>query len=236
MKVRTAVAITAGIITVEAAMTWFAISALSAVPGRRWPPNRWHIELGNLSEALAALATAGAAFVALWIAGQQRRDRRQEREDEDGTHARLVYLDVQIRTVLLNPRTRGAVPVVEVKVRNFGPLPVLDVEVSDATWLEHRNARWRSTVMRGRGYNILRPHSSDNTHEEIREYGVELLQPDEDETVIPITGYYPGGNQLPIYAQIDLNNVVIKVQFTTASGHRWETTIQGDERGKPVRV
>jgi hypothetical protein len=235
MKVRTAIGITAGIIAAEIAITWFAMRGRSAILARHWPPNRWHIELGNLSEALAAIATASAAFVALWIAGREPRDRMREREDEDRTHARLVYLDVRLRTVVLRSAREG-VPVVEVTVRNFGPFPVLDVEVSDAIWKEHSDAHWRSNILSGRSYNILRPHSTDNSFEEMREFGVEFLRPDEDQTVVPVTGHYPGGNQLPIYAAIDLSNVVIKVQFTTASGVRWETAIQGDSRGEPVRV
>lgn len=217
-------------------MTWFAFTAWSALPARHWPPNRWHIDLGNLSEALAAFATAVAAFAALWIAGRERRDRKQEREDEDKTHARLVYLDIRTRVVLLRPATKIGVPVVEVTVRNFGPLPVLDVEVSDAAWTEYPNARWRPNVLTGRGYNILRPHRTDSSFEEIREVGVEFLRPDQDQTMVAITGNYPGGDQHPIYAAIDLSNVAIKVRFTTASGIRWEAAIQGDRRGEPIRV
>lgn len=236
MKVRTAVGITVGILAAEGVVTWFAIEAWCAVPGRHWPPNRWHIELGNLSEALAAFATAGAAFVALWIAGQQRRDRHREREDEDRTRARLVYLDAAFRVVLLNPAEHTAVPVVQVTVRNFGPLPVLDVEVSGATWRDHPEARHRSKVLNGRGYNILRPHRSDSTFEEIREFAVELLQPDQDQTVVPLLGHHPVAAHVPRYAELDLDDVVVKVRFTTASGHRWEVSIRGDSRGGPVRV
>lgn len=237
MRTRTAVAITVGIVATQAAVTWFAMSAWSAIPVRRWPPGRWHVELGNLSEALAAFATVGAAFAALWIAGRERRARRQEREDEDSTHARLVHLSVRMRTVLLNPAAKVGVPVVRVTARNFGPLPVLDVEVSDATWSQNSAARlrWSSEPTR-RPYNVLRPHRSDDSYEEMAEFNVELMRPEKDETIIPVTGYYPGGSQLPIYAAVDLSTVIIKVRFTTASGVRWEAPIRGDIREEPIRV
>jgi hypothetical protein len=108
MKTRTAVWITIAIVIANSAITWFAIKAWLAIPGRHWPPNRWHIELGNLSEALAASASAGAALAALWaasvalrVADRDRRDRQQEREDEEKTHARLVRLSVETRLAVL---------------------------------------------------------------------------------------------------------------------------------------
>jgi membrane protein implicated in regulation of membrane protease activity len=93
----------------------------------------WHTYGGHITATeiavLSPIATFLAAVVALWVAGRDRRDRMQEREDEEKTHARLVALQVSQDT--------GRAAVI-VEVRNFGPLPVLDVEVVDATWSEHR--------------------------------------------------------------------------------------------------
>jgi len=124
--------------------TWVPISAVVAGSGvalycayravgawRGWPPPR--IQLGNLSEALGVLFTVAAVVVALIIAGRDRRDRISERHDEEKTHARLVRLEVSGET---------SRPAVAVKVRNFGPLPVIDVELVDAKHIAHPGASW----------------------------------------------------------------------------------------------
>jgi hypothetical protein len=149
MRVRTAVAITAGIITAQVAAAWFAEKAWLALPDRRWPPARWHIELGNLSEALAAFAGAGAALIALWIASRDRRERKAERRTEENTVARLVRLDVE---------SSNGRPVVVVKVRNFGPLPILDV-AANGGHLDHAPRRQAGDHPTGPGR--ARPSSVD---------------------------------------------------------------------------
>lgn len=243
MRIRTAVGITAAIIVAQGALTAFAFTAWRAIPERHWPPSRWHIELGNLSEALAAFASAGAALVALWagfialrVANRDRLDRKQERDDEEKTHARLVRLSAEAKTLNLRP---GALPspVVAVRVRNFGPLPVLDIRVTSASWTGHSNARWRSTNTAKRGgSSILTPHQSDQTYKEMIEFAVEFLDANEDKTIVPVVDHYPGGQGLSIFEQIDLSKIVVKVQFTTATGVRWETSTRGGGTGETVRV
>jgi hypothetical protein len=229
MRVRTAVGTAAAIIVAKGAITWFAAKAWLAIPGRHWPPNRWHIDLGNLSEALAAFAAAGAAFVALWIAGRDRRDRKQEREDEEKTHARLVRVNIE---------QLSAQAVLLVKVRNFGPVPVLDVTVTDATWSEHPTARFQITREGrrpvDREQSILKPWQSDQTYEESIQYHLVFLHPNENTPLAPLAErQYSGGPTR--YAPIDLSKVVAKVQFTTANGVRWETPTKDTGAGEPVR-
>lgn len=242
MRVRTAVGITAAIIVTQGVLTAFTLKAWHAIPGRHWPPNRWHIELGNLSEALAALASTGAALVALWaglialrVANRDRQDRKQERDDEEKTHARLVRLEAEMRTINLHSWASPS-PVVAVKVRNFGPLPVIDVRVTSATWSEHPAARCRATNLARRPSSILRQHQSDQPYDEMVEFAVEFLPPTDEGTVIPVEGQYPGGQGIPIFAKIDLSKVVVKIQFTTANGVRWETPTKGVGTGETMRV
>lgn len=118
MRVRTAVGITTVIIIAEGAITWFAAKAWFAIPGRHWPPNRWHIELGNLSEALAAFAAVGAAFVALWIATRDRRDRMKQRDAEDEAQAKLVIVSAECPNSPLQ---------LQIRVVNNAPRAIVDV-------------------------------------------------------------------------------------------------------------
>jgi hypothetical protein len=120
-----------------------------------------------------------AAFVALRIAGRDRRDRKQEREEEDKTHARLISLNVE---------TLSGRPVLLVKVRNFGPLPVLDITATEATWSEHPTARCPIN-RQGRGrvdreQSILRPWQNDQTYEEMIQFEIEFPHPTEDKTLV----------------------------------------------------
>jgi hypothetical protein len=231
VRVRTAVGITAGIITAQVAAAWFAEKAWLALPESRWPPARWHIELGNLSEALAAFAGAGAALIALWIAGRDRRDRKAERWAEENTVARLVRLDVQ---------AASGRPVVVVKVRNFGPLPILDVTGAGATWTTHSDARLpitrlgRPTV--GRQLSVLRPWNNDLKYEEMVEFEIQFLHPSKDETLVPKVDHKVPGGVVPMYEPVELSTVVAKIQFTTPNGIRWETITDGAGTGETRRV
>ena len=231
MRVRTAVSITAAIIIAQGAVTWFAAKAWLAIPECHLPPNRWHIELGNFSEALAAFAAAGAALIALWIAGRDRRDRKKGRLDGEKTVARLVRLDVEG----IDGR-----PVLLVKVRNFGPLPILDVTATDASWIEHPNARCPIT-RHGRDavsskQSILRPWQNDLKYEEMIEFEIQFLHPAEDKTLVPqIEKRVPGGT-MTLYKRVDPSKVVAKIQFTTASGIRWETLTNGAGTGETARL
>jgi hypothetical protein len=239
MRVRTAVGITVAIVSAQVAVAWLAADAWRAIPQGRWPPARWHIELGSLSDALAAFAGTGAALIALWIAGRDRRDRFMERREEEQSVARLVRLDVHTSMIA---RLQGGdnCPVATVRVRNFGPLPVLDVTVTEAQWTEHPEARCPVTP-RGRGMvnrkqAILRPWQPDQKIEESIEFDVEFLHPTEDVTVVPKAEQQTPRGTLIRYMDVDLTKVIVKVRFTTANGLRWEATTDGAATGETVRV
>jgi hypothetical protein len=135
MRVRTAVAVVSGFVVAKAALTWLALEGWGSLPQRPGFIGHWRIQLGTFGEWFAALATAAAVGVALYIAWKDRHDRISERHDEQKTHARLVQLSVDGRA-----NNRAAVTV---EARNFGPLPVIDIDLVDATWSEHPEAQWR---------------------------------------------------------------------------------------------
>ena len=235
MRVRTAVAVVSSFIVVKAAVTWVALNAWASYP-EHGVANHWHVELGALAEWLAAAAAAGAAIVALYIAARDRRDRVAERRDEQKTHARLVQLFVETET---------GRPAVVVQARNFGPLPVIDVDLVDATWSEHRDARWEPLkshwVGRGRQATsihrpILMPSKGvEDTFDTLAYFVIRFLHPTEDRPLAPIE---PRTAKLPVpsYVRTDLSNVVVKVRFTTADGVRWETPTKAAGSGEPARV
>jgi hypothetical protein len=234
--VRTAVIIAAVAVTTKAALIAVALTAWASIPERRWPVNHWHVELGPLAEWLAAGAAAGAAIVALVIATLDRQHQIKDRRDDEKTQARLVQLSVE---------TESGRPVVVVKARNFGPLPVLDIELVDATWSEHPGARWvtinTSWQARGLPENstyrpILKPNQGLNdTFDTLVEFDVCFMHATRDETVVPVDTTRPP-MRFPQYVRTDVRNVVVKVQFTTANGVRWETPTKGAGAGEPVRL
>lgn len=223
-------------VTVKAALTAVALSAWAAFPERRVSPDRWHIELGPFAEWLAAFVAAGAAGAALWIASRDRRDRTAERYDEEKTHARLVQLNVNSET---------SRPVVNIKVRNFGPLPVIDVRLVDATWSEHPEAHWilMDTSWQARGLPrnsdhrpILMPSQGvEDTVSTLVEFAVSFRHPTEDSPLAPVARDFPASG-LSQYARTDVSKVLAKIRFTTANGVRWETPTQGAGAGEPVRL
>jgi hypothetical protein len=90
VRARTAVGLAIAIVTAKAALTWVALAAWGSLPERPGFVGHWQIQLGPLSEWVAALFTAGAVAVALWIAGHESRARRRERAEADHAQARLV--------------------------------------------------------------------------------------------------------------------------------------------------
>jgi hypothetical protein len=184
---------------------------------------------------LAAGATAGAAMTALYVGWRDRQDRILERHEEQTTHARLVQLFVETDTSAA----------VIVQVRNFGPLPVIDIDLVDATWSEHQDARWQALNTHWVGRNrqatrthrpILKPSQGlDDTFDTLTYFRFTFLHPAEDRPLAPIdprTAEY----KIPSYVRTDLANVVAKVRFTTADGVRWETPTKGEGSGEPGRV
>ncbi|CAM5742394.1 hypothetical protein MAUB1S_01511 [Mycolicibacterium aubagnense] len=90
----------------------------------------WYTGFGQWLGALGSFIAAG---VALWISVNDRHDRLSELRAEEQARARLVRVSA------------GWLPsraAVEVRVENYGPLPVLDVELVAAEWSQHPQARW----------------------------------------------------------------------------------------------
>ncbi|MFN3007032.1 hypothetical protein [Mycolicibacterium wolinskyi] len=238
MRVRTAVAIGVSVVAAKAALTWLALQAWAALPQRPAFVSHWRIQLGTVGEWFAAFATTAAVGVALYIAGRDRSERNAERRDEQRTHARLVQLSTHSES------NRSASVVIE--ARNFGPLPVIDVDVVDATWSKHPDAHWvpRDSHWVGRGRPatnthrpILKPSQGvEDTYDTLAYFVVMFHDPADPErplgTVEPRTASY----QVPSYIPLDMSEVVVHVRFTTADGIRWETPTKGLGSGEPTRV
>jgi hypothetical protein len=195
----------------------------------------WH--LGDVGGWLAGLGAIGAAIVALRIARQDRTARIAERHDEQKTHARLVQVSIEGGN-----DSRAAITV---QARNFGPLPVIDIDLVDAKWSEHPEARWiplaSHWVGRGRQASsthrpILMPSQGlEDTFDTLADFVICFMHPTEERLLAPIeprTANY----QFPNYVPPDFSTVVVKLRFTTADGVRWETPTKGNGSGEPVRI
>jgi hypothetical protein len=214
------------------------VSALLALAAC-WRAFDWH--LGDVGGWLSWLGAIGAAAVALQIAGRGRRVRIAERDDEAKTHARLVQVEV-------NPHTGS--PVVLVDVRNYGPLPVLDVDLVNASWAAHPEARWATNWSRREDHGplaqvdlhrpILKPHTDEDDHSPIKlaSHRVTFLHHDEDKPLLGIEPVSPDSppTAFPRYLMPDISKVVISIRFTTADGIRWEVSTEGMGGGEPRRV
>ncbi|MGC2380721.1 MAG: hypothetical protein WA622_26970 [Mycobacterium sp.] len=232
--------VVSGFVVVKAALTWVVLNTWASYP-KRPGVHHWHIELGPLAEWLAAAAAAGAAITALYIAGRDRKQRSAERHDEEKTQARLVRMEVS---------QWHNKPVVTVQVRNFGSLPILDIELSDATWSQHPDARWVTNwgmntwpktepAQVGLHRPILKPHIEldDRAFDRLVEYEICFIHHAEDRPLRPKVTTGPAANYLvPNYVPTDLSTVVAKIRFTTANGVRWETPTNGAGSGEPVRL
>jgi hypothetical protein len=240
MRVRTAVGVVSGFVVVKAAITWAVLNLWASYPER--PGGRhWHIELGPLAEWLAAVAATGAAITALYIAGRDRQQRVAERHDHEKAQARLVQVELSL---LMHS------PDVIVQVRNFGSLPTLDVDLTDAAWVEHLDARWVTNWMRnapseyvlarvGLRRRILMPgtESHDLAYDRLAQFGVCFLHPTEDRPLRPIVTTGPKANyMLPLYVEPDLSKVAVQIRFTAANGVRWEIVATGVDSGEPIRI
>ena len=214
-----------------------ALEAWGSLPHRPGFIGHWRIQLGTFGEWFAALATAAAVGVAFYIAWKDRHDRISERHDEQKTHARLVQLLVDGGS-----NSRAAVTV---EARNFGPLPVIDIDLVDAMWSEHPEARWvpldshwqaRGLTANSTHRPILMPSQGvEDTFDTLAHFVIRFMHPTEERPLAPIeprTADYP----IPSYMRTDVSSVVAKVQFTTADGVRWETPTKGSGSGEPVRL
>jgi hypothetical protein len=229
MRVGVAIAVATAIVVAKAGLTWVALSAWGSLPERPNFVGHLRIQLGTLSEWLAAIFTAVAVAAALWIATRDRHERREEREEEDKTHARLVRLKA-------GPSVTGF-PFMYVEVRNYGPLPILDVELVSATWADHPEAHWGTSGRSREGtyHPILRPLQDDDDQTRVISHNIWFMHPTEDKTLQEVVeGKRPDG--LTRYAPIDLSRVIVKIQFTTANGVHWETPTSGQTTGDPHRL
>jgi hypothetical protein len=184
--------------------------------------------LGALAEWLGAFSAAGAAIVALVIATRDRRDRARERRVAEKTQARLVRLMAFANT---------ATPIVVVDVRNYGSLPILDIELADAVWNEHPDARWGTNGLTRENlrHEMLRPDPENSSGFLIRYY-VWFMHPTRDEALARIANEQALPAARPEYVPIELSNVEIRVRFKTANGVRWETPTEGVGTGEPKRL
>jgi len=82
MRVRTSVAVVFGVVVAKAALTWLEVEGWGSLPHRPGFVGHWRIQLNTFGEWFAALATAAAVRVALYIAWKDRHDRISERHDE----------------------------------------------------------------------------------------------------------------------------------------------------------
>lgn len=195
-----------------------------------------HVELGDLADWLAAIGAFTAAGIALCIATRDRKDRAAERHEAQKIAARLVHVDVR----------QIPKPALDVKVRNYGPLPALDVAIIDATWNEHPDARW--TILQANWTTVdrvptpvrkpvLMPAEDVNdTYDTTAEYRIGFIDPSTNEmiktAIDPRTANFP----LPNYQPIDRANTTVTVAFTTADGVRWAITTNGTDANEPVRL
>ena len=85
MRVRTAIAIVTGFIAVKAILTWAAVNAWASYRERPTAGPPWHIELGNVADWGAAVATFAAAVAALFIATRDRKERERERPPSEAS-------------------------------------------------------------------------------------------------------------------------------------------------------
>ncbi|MGE2717902.1 hypothetical protein ACQI4L_27905 [Mycolicibacterium litorale] len=209
------------------------IAATAALAGLALPKFIPHgrLQMGTVGEWVAASVTFAAVITAFAIATVDRREREKERRAEEATVARLVRLRV----------TCTGSASVDVYIRNYGELPILDVDIANVSWTKHPEARWGTiltndgTIARG---NTKRPmllnyRQSDNEVSSYQEaspptinYPVWFMHPTVDEALIDTSNFAP----------IDLSTVIIKIQFTTANGVRWETSTIGSGMGQPVRL
>ena len=122
---------------------------------------------------------------------------------------------------------------------------MIDVDLVDATWSEHHDARWQPLPSHwvGRNRNVTSTHRPilmpsqgiDDTFDTLADFVIQFVHAIEDR---PVASIDPRSEkyQVPFYSPVDLSNVVVKLQFTTADGVRWETPTSGEGAGEPTRL
>ncbi|MGV0918324.1 hypothetical protein ABQF31_28515 [Mycobacterium syngnathidarum] len=225
------------------------VSATSAYFGSR--AFGWPIAWGSIADWAAACGAFVAALVALRIANHDRTLRAIEQEDE-----RVATSKIQARLVKVKTSCNSGSPTVHVSVVNHGQLPVLDVDLQAATWLEHPEARWATNWRRSDPtltieplaqidlhHDILLPRSDQDdvsaAHSKTAHFYVCFAHPDRDEPIHELVPHPPRADGLvppTHYQQLDISLVIITVHFTTADGIRWQVIAQGGTGDAPVRV
>lgn len=223
------------------------VSATSAYFGSR--AFGWSIDWGSIADWAAAGGAFFAAFVALRIANQDRELRVIEQEE-----GREEASKIQARLVQVEATNNSYSPTVHVKVVNFGPLPVLDVDLVAASWIEHPQARWGTNwkwsgpidrlgpiepLAHGTSHHILHPRSAQDdetaTYWKTATFDVCFAHRDRDVPILNAAA--TDDRRRPTrYEQLDMDLVIITVHFTTADGLRWQVIVQGGVGDDPVRV
>ena len=123
-------------------------------------------------------------------------------------------------------------------------MPVLDVEIVEATWSEHPEARPESRPGMYSGpfsglhqHPILLPHPAeyDDSFNTLIEYHIDYMQPDADDLVIqedPEESIFIMRDR----KLVDVSKVTVKIRFTSADNVRWEMPSEGTRSGDPVRL
>jgi hypothetical protein len=99
-----------------------------------------HVDAGLIVNGLAAIGAFSAAGAAVWVATSDRRVRIRERDEANRVQAALVHMRLQWQS--LGDSQDG--PYVQVKVNNWGRLPIVDVRAIRWEWGEGNRAGFRS--------------------------------------------------------------------------------------------
>ena len=101
----------------------------------------------------------------------------------------------------------------------------------------HPDARWGTNGLSRQNtyYPLLQPDSTASTGTTAIWFTVWFIHPTEDLSLIQVVADDPylGRTFDP---EVDLSDVVVKIQFTTANGVRWEVPTKAETSGDPVRL
>jgi hypothetical protein len=205
VRVRTAVGLAIAVVAAKAALTWVALVAWGSLPHRPSFVGHWQIQLGPLSEWVAALFTAGAVAVALWIAGHETRTRRREREEADHAQARLIQVEVK--------QVHGQ-PDFDVEIHNYGDRAIIGAAVTTAWWFGHPDYTWRYSDINHDREKVVRPEREAPSGS-VR---IQFLDAEGDfvPKLIKVTSH-----NLMIYQKVEPPEAVIS--FMDANGGLWQT-------------
>ncbi|MDT5079678.1 MAG: hypothetical protein QOJ80_4315 [Mycobacterium sp.] len=178
------------------------------------------VDIGVIVNGLVAIGSFAAAAAALWVATRQRQEYEQDRADSDRKQAGLVRVKAKWEE-LGHPDAH-----VLVTVRNFGSLPVVDVELTE--WQVDGKS---ITMFAKKPTNIeavFPLKSASDARDTI------LVSPITREMRTAMQGepHPPGVSVMgqPIKTQptiYGVTKVAVAVQFTDASEKRWRCSTAG---------